>query len=86
MVNLPNIPNFEAPDKPQDDIVLKPVRIVHTNGLSETAYVQDLTQQSEIHTTHHKAHKYLVIIYLSVGTLALALSAYGTVKMLQKSK
>jgi hypothetical protein len=79
-----NIPNFEGPDKPQDDIVLKPVRIVHTNGQIETAYVQDLTQQSEIHTTHHHVHKHLVIIYLTVGTLALALSAYATMKMLKK--
>lgn len=84
MIGLPNIPNFDAPEKPEDDIVLKPVHIVRQDGSNEIAYVQDLSSQAEAHTTTHKLHKHLTIVYLIVGTLALVLSAYATVKMMKQ--
>lgn len=84
MIPLPNIPNFDAPEKPEDDIVLKPVHIIRQDGSNEIAYVQDLARHAEVHSTTHRLHKQLTIVYLVVGTAALMLSAYATVKMLRQ--
>ena len=84
MFNLPSIPNFDPPEEPVQQIVLKPANIVHTDGTAEKVYVQDLGTQHKEHQKHAVLHKRLTIIYLLVGTVALALSAYATVKMLSR--
>ena len=85
MIYLPNIPNMDAPEKPEDEITLRPVRIVHEDGTNAMAYVQDLTTHADLHRKSHRLHKRLTIIYLAVGTVALALSAYATIKTVHKT-
>lgn len=80
-----NIPRWDAPSTPgEDEITLKPVNIIHASGQQETAYVQDLSVHAQAHTTTHKLHKHLTLVYLGVGILALTLSAWATVKMMHK--
>jgi len=68
-------------------MVLTAVQLVHADGNTETAYVQlPATPAPAKAPAHQKIHSHMIIIYLAVGTLALSLSAYGTIKMLSKNK
>ena len=72
---------------PEAGMVLRAVQLVHSDGTSETAYIQLPAAASATKApAHQKVHSHMILIYLAVGTIALSLSAYATIKMLSKNK
>lgn len=78
-VNIPGIqdPNIET------DMVLRPIKIYHEDGVSETAYVQasPTGDKNKALTLHNK----LTIIYMSVAIIALTISAFVGIHKMKNS-
>ena len=82
---LSYMPNIDMPQPSDNNIILKPAQIILSDGSTQMAYVQDLSTANADQGKHLKLHKRLTILYLIVGTAALSLSIYVTIKMLHKT-
>lgn len=69
-------------------IVLRPVVIMHSDGTSETVYIQNTALDPAVakeHARNKKLHRQLSMIYIAIGTVALSLTAVATIIHLRKS-
>lgn len=73
----------QASEKP---VVLQRATVLHFDGATEPVLVQQPAPPASSPGMPATLHRHLVITYLLVGTIALALSAWATIKILQKSK
>lgn len=78
-----HIPGAQEPASIETEIVLKPVRIYHEDGATETAYVQQ--EAADDKSKAISLHNRLTIVYMSVAIIALTISAIVALHKMKNS-
>lgn len=81
MILLPALSGLNSGEG--QNISLQPVPVTHPDGSTGTAYVSQPDTAAKQNSAN-KLHKHLIVVYLLVGTISLALSAYATLRLLHK--
>jgi hypothetical protein len=79
---ISGVPAADVSSTPQ--YTAREVQVVHSDGTTETVYLMEVPQGKK--PLHQHVHSHLLLVYVFIGTIALALSAYLSYKQLKHSK